>query len=80
MDELHLEFACPDGLPRLHGDELGGAHQPVLLQLQFDKPRREFRAVDGQVDLLEHIGDGADVILVAVGDEQTRRRLRFFTR
>ena len=71
MDELYLEFACPDGLARLHGDELGGAHQPVLLQLQLDKPRREFRAVDGQVDLLEHIGDGADVILVAVGDEQT---------
>ena len=41
----------------------------MLLQLEPDEPRREAGAVDGDVDLLEHIGDRADVILVAVRDE-----------
>ena len=71
VDELHLEFPGPHGLPRLNGDEPCGADQPVLLQLQLDEPRREPCAVDGQVDLLEHIGDRADVVLVSVGDEQS---------
>ena len=70
MDELHGELACPDALARLYGDELGGFHQLVLLQLQLDETGGEAGAVDGHVDLLEHIGDGADVVLVAVGDEQ----------
>ena len=70
MDELHLELARPDGLARLHGDELGGLQQAVLLQLQLDQPRRQPGAVDGHVDLLQHVGDGADVILVSVSDEQ----------
>ena len=70
MDELHGELACPDALARLYGDELGGFHQLVLLQLQLDETGGEAGAVDGHVDLFEHIGDGADVVLVAVGDEQ----------
>ena len=43
----------------------------MLLQLQLDQPRGEPRAVDGHIDLLEHIRDGPDVILMPVGDEQT---------
>ena len=31
MNELHLELSCPDGLARLHRDELGGLQQAVLL-------------------------------------------------
>ena len=42
----------------------------MLLQLQLDKTGGEAGAVDGHIDLLENIGDGADVVLVAVGDEQ----------
>ena len=42
----------------------------MLLQLQLDEAGGEPGAVDGHVQLLEHIGDGADVVLVAVGDEQ----------
>ncbi len=70
VDELHLELAGPHRLARLHGDQLRGAGQPVLLQLQLDQPRGEPRAVDGHIDLLEHIGDGPDVVLVPVGNEQ----------
>ena len=70
MDELHGEFPSPDRLARLHRHQLGALEKAVLLQLQLDKPRSETGAVDGQVDLLEDIGDGAHVILVAVGDEK----------
>ena len=42
----------------------------MLLELQLDESGGEAGAVNGHVDLLEHIGDGPDVILVAVGDEQ----------
>ena len=70
MDELHVELPCPHGLPRLHGNELGGLHQPVLLQLQGDEAGGEAGAVDGHIHLLEDVGDGPDVVLVAVGDEE----------
>ena len=71
MDELHLKFTGADGLSRFYGDQLGGIQQPVLLQLQLDEPGRQPGTVDGHIDLLEHVGDGADVILVPVGDEHT---------
>ena len=70
VDELHVELAHPDHLPSLHGDKLGGLEQAVLLQLQLDEAGGEPGAVDGHVHLLEDIGDGPDVVLVAVGDEQ----------
>ena len=70
VDELHLELAGPDGHAGLHGDQLGGADQTVLLELQLDEPGGEPGAVDRDIDLLENIWDGADVVLMAVGDEQ----------
>ena len=57
-------------LPGLHGHQLRAVQQAVLLELQPDQPGGEAGAVNGQVDLLEDIGDGPDVVLVAVGDEQ----------
>ena len=70
MDELHLELAGLHGLACLHRHQLGAVQQPVLLELQLDESGGEAGAVNGHVDLLEHIGDGPDVILVAMGDEQ----------
>ena len=70
MDELHVELAHPDHLPGLHGDELGLLEEAVLLQLQLDEPRREPGAVYGHVHLAQDVGDGSDVVLVSVGDEQ----------
>ena len=71
MDELHVKLAGPHGLARLHGDELRALDRAVLLQLELDETGGEAGAVNGHVDLLEHIGDGAHVVLVTVGDEQT---------
>ena len=78
MDELHLELAGADGAARLHGDDLGGVQQLVLLELELDKAGGEAGAVDGHVHLLEHIGDGADVILVAMGDEEAAEATAVF--
>ena len=71
VDELHLELARLHGLAGLDGHKLRRVEQVVLLQLEPDEPRREAGAVDGHVHLLEDVGDGPDVVLVAVGDEQT---------
>ena len=43
----------------------------MLLELQADQSRGQAGAVDGHIDLLEDVGDGPDMVLVAVGDEQT---------
>ena len=70
MDELHIELPGPDHLPGLHGNQLGLLEQAVLLQLELDQPGCKSGAVNGHVHLPEHIGDGADVVLVPVGDEE----------
>ena len=71
VDKFHLEFAGFHRLAGFHGDELGGVHQAVLGQLELDEACRQACAVDGQIDLLEDVGDGTDVVLVTVGDEET---------
>ena len=70
MDGLHGKAAQLDLL--LGGDlhELGLAGQAELLQLVPDQAAGQAGAVDGQVELLQQIRDAADVVLVAVGDEQ----------
>ena len=69
MDELHAELTCPDGLPRLAGDELDLIGQAVLLQLEPDEAGGHTGGVDGRIDVPHQVGDAADVVLVAVGDE-----------
>ena len=69
VDELNGELARLDHVPRLAGDHLGLGHQVVLLQLQLDQARAHAGGVNGGVDGPQHIGDGSDVVLVAVGDE-----------
>ena len=69
VDELHLKVAGLDGLPGLMGDELALVQNLVLLQFQLHQAQRQAGTVDGGFDLLEHIGQGADVVLVAVGQE-----------
>ena len=46
-------------------------HGSVLLELELDQRQRQPRAVNRHhaAQLLDHIGDRADVILVAVGNE-----------
>ena len=70
VDELHVELAHLDHFAGLHGDQFGLLEEAVLLQLQLDEPRRQPGAVYRHVYLPEDIGDGPDMVLVAVGDEK----------
>ena len=67
LDEAHGEAAQLDHLPGHHGIE-GDAVDPVLLELVFDERHGEAAAVKRRGHLGRHIGNGADVILVAVGE------------
>ena len=71
MDGFHGETAQLDLLLRGDFHELGLARKAELFQLVPDQAAGQAGAVDGQVELLQQIGNAANVILVAVGDEQT---------
>ena len=70
MDGLHGKAAQLDLLPGGDLHKLGLAGQAELLQLVPDQAAGQAGAVDGQVEFLQQIRDAADVVLVAVGDEQ----------
>ena len=69
VDKFYAEPARLNHVSRLAGDELGAVQQAVLLQLQLDEPGGHAGGVDGGIDRPQHIGQGADVVLVAVGNE-----------
>ena len=71
MDRLHREAAQLDLLSGGDLHELGLARKAEFLQLVADEAAGQAGTVDGQVELLQQVGDAADVVLVAVGDEQT---------
>ena len=50
--------------------EFGLACKAELFQLIADEAAGQAGAVDGQIEFLQQIGDAADVVLMAVGDEQ----------
>ena len=75
MDKLHGEAPGLHHISRLVGHQLHLVRQPMLLQLQPDKTVGHGGGVDGTTHLLHAVGDGADVVLVAVGDEHTPQLL-----
>ena len=70
VDEFHIKFPHLNHFPGLHGDQLGLFEQAVFLQLQLDEPGGQTGAVYRHIHLLENVGDGPDVVLMSVGDEQ----------
>ena len=75
MDEFHGKAAGLHGFAGLVGDELYLVRQAVLLQLQPDQTVGHGSAVDGAVHIPHQIGNGTDVVLVAMGDEDTLQLL-----
>ena len=75
MDEFHGEASGLDHIAGLVGDQLDLVGQLVLLQLHLDQSVGHGGAMDGTVDLLHTVGDGANVVFVAVGDEHTPQLL-----
>ena len=69
MDELHGELPGLDHVPGLAGDQFGGIQQAVFLQLQAHQAQGHPGGVDGGLEGPQHIGQGPDVVLVAVGEE-----------
>ena len=51
-------------------DEDGIALQVVLFQAPLDQRQREGGAVDRHFDIAQEIGNGADVVFVAVGEDE----------
>ena len=69
VDKLHREAARPDHVPRLAGVNVRGGPQSVLLQLQLHQPGGHAGAVNGCGDIPQHVGQGTDVVLMAMGQE-----------
>ena len=59
-----------DHVAGLVGDEFDLVGQLVLLQLQLDQAVGHGGTMDGTVDLTHGVGNGANVVLVAVGDKE----------
>ena len=78
MDKFHAEAADLDHIAGLVGDELGFFRQSVLLQLELDEAQGQGGGVDGGIYGLQHIGQGADMVLMAVGDEEALELLLIF--
>ncbi len=69
MDKFHRHAAGLDGLPGADHRQLYLAHQAVFPKLSLHQPQGKGGAVDREVDLPKKVGQAADVVLVAVGDE-----------
>ena len=53
-----------------HLVQLDHLEQTVLVELRLGEGQREAAAVDRHVDVAQDVGEGAEVVLVAVGDEE----------
>ena len=71
--ELDLAVADAHALPRLHRHEAIARIDAVLLELRPQQRQRQRRAVDVAFDQRPHVRDAADVIFVAVRQQQRRR-------
>ena len=69
-DELDGERPDGDDVARLDRLQPIAGVDAVLLELRLDQRQRHGRAVHGPVERGQHVRHGADVILVAVGEDQ----------
>src|SRR5215471_1796023 len=70
MDELDFERPDFDGELGLDLDEIGLAFKIVFLEAALDERERECRAVDGHVDFSKKVRHGADVVFMAVREDE----------
>ena len=78
VDELDFEGADVEDLFGLDGDEAGLLLEVVLFQAALHQGQREIGAVDRDSDIGKEIRDGADVVLMAVGEDQGADELAGF--
>ena len=70
LDELHVEVPERHRVPVLHDEELRRVGEPVLLKLVLNQRDREARRVHRHIQILQNVRERADVVLVAVGDDE----------
>ena len=75
-DELDAKRADGDGFARLDRLEAIAGIDGVLLELGLDQRQRHGRAVDRSVEQRQHVRHGADVVLVAVRQDQRTHLVR----
>ena len=68
-DRLDGEGAEGELLLRRDLDERGFVEELVLFEFAFDVGQRELGGVDGNLELAEDPGQSADVVLVAMGED-----------
>ena len=78
VNEFHSEAAGLHAIAGLVGDELHRICQPMLLQLQLNEAVGHGCAVNGTIYLPHTIGNGSDMVLVAVGHEHTPQLFLIF--
>jgi hypothetical protein len=69
MYELGFDITVAHDIARLHGDEFLIV-EFIISHLGADECERERRADDGDIEFAQQVGNAADVIFVAVRDEQ----------
>ena len=70
LDEFHVEVPQRDRVAVLHHEQLRGIRDLVFLQLPADEGDGKPRRIDRHVQLLQDIGQCADMVLVSVGDDK----------
>ena len=70
MNEFYAEAAGFYHISGLMGNQLDFIRQPMLFQLQLDQTIGHRSAMDGAIYLPHGIGNGTNVVLVTVGDEE----------
>jgi hypothetical protein len=68
--ELDRERADLDDVARLHRLQPVGDIETVLFELRLEQREREGGAIDRTVEQRHHVRDAADVVLVAVGEDE----------
>ena len=67
-----------EALVGAHFAQVGVVEQAVLVEFVFDVGERELGAPDGDVEFGEHPGQRADVVFVAVGEDDSANALAVF--
>ena len=69
MQEFHFERTDGDALPWRDFAKVRILEQSVLFEFLAHQREREFRAVDGHVQIANHVGNRADMILVRMREK-----------
>src|SRR5437899_2398153 len=71
LDGMNRKRACFEALVRANLAQVGVIEQAVLVEFVFDIGQREFGGIHRNVQLGKNPGESADVVFVAVGEDDS---------